>query len=118
MERPARPSLSEISPSVTIDLSIRSGRPCVKGTAIPTAKVWEAFMSRRSIRAIAKDHRISEQAVEDVLRYELTNHAGQGLVIGSLESENAFRQMDEMLDEWRQREGLKPLRPYAALQRS
>jgi uncharacterized protein (DUF433 family) len=102
-----RPSLSEIAPSVMLDASIRGGHPCVKGTALPTIRLWEAFTgkTRRSIRAIARDHRISEEAVEDVLRYELTNRSGQGFIMGSLEGEDATRQIDEMLDDWLVAEG-------------
>jgi uncharacterized protein (DUF433 family) len=94
--------MQEIAPSVWIDPGIRSGEPCVAGTALSTKKVMAAFQRRRSIRAISKDHRISEAMVEDVIRYEMSKATGEGLAVSGMDSEDAFRQIDHMMEKWDQ----------------
>ncbi len=67
----------EKSPRVVqIDPQISFGRPVLVGTGIPTDVVVERFRAGDSIIDLAEDYDITEEKVEEAIRYEaLTKRA-------------------------------------------
>jgi uncharacterized protein (DUF433 family) len=55
---------------VTLDPFVNSGRPCITGTRIATASVWERFKRGTSLKRLAEKEGCSWEAVEEVVRYE------------------------------------------------
>jgi uncharacterized protein (DUF433 family) len=57
-------------PFVAIDPRIRSGRPCIAGTGVPTSMIAERHEAGDSIALLAKDYGRSQEEIEEALRYE------------------------------------------------
>jgi uncharacterized protein (DUF433 family) len=55
---------------VAIDPRIRSGKPCIAGTAIPTSMIAERHEAGDSIALLAEDYGRSSEEIEEALRYE------------------------------------------------
>jgi uncharacterized protein (DUF433 family) len=55
---------------VMIDPTVRSGQPCLAGTAIRTAPLAERFLAGGSVCDIAEDEGRSPEEVEEAIRYE------------------------------------------------
>jgi uncharacterized protein (DUF433 family) len=61
----------EDSPSfVSIDPRIRSGKPCISGTGIPTSMIAERHEAGDSIALLAKDYGRSQEEIKEAIRYE------------------------------------------------
>lgn len=56
--------------SVVIDPRVQFGRPCLKGTGVPTAAVAERFLAGESIASLTDDFGVAPQLVEAAIRYE------------------------------------------------
>jgi uncharacterized protein (DUF433 family) len=55
---------------IAIDPRIRSGRPCIAGTGVPTSIIAERHEAGDSIALLAKDYGRSTEEIEEALRYE------------------------------------------------
>lgn len=55
---------------VAIDPRVRSGKPCISGTAIPTSIVAERYRAGDSAKLLATDYERSAAEIEEALRYE------------------------------------------------
>jgi uncharacterized protein (DUF433 family) len=55
---------------VTLDPTVNSGKPCITGTRLATATVWEQFRAGTSLKRIVENERVSWEAVEEAIRYE------------------------------------------------
>jgi len=61
----------ETSPQlVAIDPRVRSGKPCITGTGVPTSIVSERYKAGDSITALTKDYGRKQEEIEEALRYE------------------------------------------------
>jgi uncharacterized protein (DUF433 family) len=61
----------EESPAfVAIDPRVRSGKPCISGTAIPTSIIGERYRAGDSIKLLAGDYERSEAEIEEAVNYE------------------------------------------------
>jgi uncharacterized protein (DUF433 family) len=56
--------------TVVIDPAVQFGRPCLTGTGIPTAILFERYNAGDSIRLLADDYRRSPDEIEEAIRYE------------------------------------------------
>jgi len=63
-------SLATDRRSVVIDPRIQFGRPCLRGTGVPTAVVAERFLAGESIASLVEDYGIAAAQIEEALRYE------------------------------------------------
>lgn len=59
----------EIYPGITVDPSVRFGKPCLAGTRLDVATVLGALASGESFDAIAEDYRITRQQILDSLGF-------------------------------------------------
>jgi uncharacterized protein (DUF433 family) len=55
---------------VVIDPRVQFGRPCLAGTGVPTALIAERHQAGDSIRDIAEDYSLQNDAIEEAIRYE------------------------------------------------
>ncbi len=55
---------------VSIDPTIRFGKPCIAGTRIPTSIIAERHEAGDSIALLAEDYGRSQEEIEEALRYE------------------------------------------------
>jgi uncharacterized protein (DUF433 family) len=55
---------------VAIDPRVRSGKPCISGTAIPTSIIAERYRAGDSAKLLTGDYERSEPEIEEALRYE------------------------------------------------
>jgi uncharacterized protein (DUF433 family) len=55
---------------VSIDPRIRSGKPCISGTGIPTSIIAERREAGDSIALLAKDYGRSQEEIAEAIRYE------------------------------------------------
>lgn len=55
---------------VSIDPTIRFGKPCIRGTRIPTSIIAERHQAGDSIQALAKDYGRRAEEIEEAIRYE------------------------------------------------
>jgi uncharacterized protein (DUF433 family) len=55
---------------VVIDPHIRSGRPCIAGTGIPTSIVGERFKAGEDFETLAKDYGRPTEEIQEAIRYE------------------------------------------------
>ncbi len=55
---------------IVIDPRIRSGKPCIAGSAIPTNIIAERYKAGDSLKLLVKDYGRSEEEIEEALRYE------------------------------------------------
>jgi uncharacterized protein (DUF433 family) len=55
---------------VVIDPKIRSGKPCIAGTGIPTGIISERHRAGDSIALLAEDYGRSPEEIEEAIRYE------------------------------------------------
>ena len=53
-----------------IDPRVQFGRPCLRGTGIPTSVIAERYKAGDAISALAKDYDRTPEEIEDALRYE------------------------------------------------
>ena len=55
---------------ISIDPKIRFGKPCIRGTRIPTAIILERHQAGDSIDLLAKDYGRNGAEIEEAIRYE------------------------------------------------
>ncbi len=55
---------------VSIDPTIRFGKPCIAGTRIPTSIIAERHEAGDSVALLAEDYGRSQEEIEEALRYE------------------------------------------------
>lgn len=56
--------------AIVKDEDVRSGKPVIKGTRVTVKDVVEGFYTvGRSVEQLSEDHGISEEEVEEALRY-------------------------------------------------
>jgi uncharacterized protein (DUF433 family) len=55
---------------ISIDPKIRFGKPCIRGTRIPTAIIAERHLAGDSINLLAEDYGRKEEEIEEAIRYE------------------------------------------------
>ena len=55
---------------VSIDPRIRFGKPCIRGTRIPTSIITERHQAGDSIDLLAKDYGRTPEEIEEAIRYE------------------------------------------------
>jgi uncharacterized protein (DUF433 family) len=66
-----RPAPAEGAPRlVSIDPTIRFGKPCIAGTRIPTSIIAERHEAGDSVALLAEDYGRSQEEIEEALRYE------------------------------------------------
>lgn len=61
------------SDAVCIDPMVKGGRPCVKGTGIPTVVLADRWVAGETYQEIAKDFGIDKRLVEEAIRFEKAN---------------------------------------------
>ncbi len=55
---------------IALDAAVHAGKPCITGTRVATASLWEQFKSGTSLRCIVEKAGCSWEALEEVVRYE------------------------------------------------
>jgi uncharacterized protein (DUF433 family) len=65
-----RQKLEDAPELVAIDPRIRSGKPCIAGTAVPTLIVAERHQAGDSVELLVKDYGRSSEEIQEALRYE------------------------------------------------
>ena len=55
---------------MVIDPRVQLGRPCLRGTGLPTAVIAERHQAGDSIKVLAEDYGRSSDDIEEALRYE------------------------------------------------
>mgnify|MGYP003394866665 CR=1 FL=1 len=55
---------------IAIDPKIRSGKPCITGTGVPTGIISERHKAGDSIALLAEDYGRSPEEIEEAVRYE------------------------------------------------
>jgi uncharacterized protein (DUF433 family) len=65
-----RPSVENAPQFVVIDPRVRSGRPCIAGTGVPTSIIAERHRAGDSIRLLVEDYGRPQEEIEEALRYE------------------------------------------------
>jgi uncharacterized protein (DUF433 family) len=63
-------SLENDPRAVVIDPRVQFGRPCLRGTGIPTDVIMDRFLASESIESIAADYGVDARRVEEAIRYE------------------------------------------------
>lgn len=59
----------ELSSGITVDHSIRFGKPVIRGTRVPVDTVVARVANGMSIKEVAAEYGITEQDVYNALRY-------------------------------------------------
>ena len=59
----------EIAPGITVDPSVRFGRPVVKGTRVPIDIILGQLAAGLTVDTVAEEYGVSRDAVLAVLRY-------------------------------------------------
>jgi uncharacterized protein (DUF433 family) len=65
-----RPAIEEAPKLVSIDPTIRFGKPCIAGTRIPTAIVAERFQAGDTVPTLVEDYGRTTEEIEEAIRYE------------------------------------------------
>lgn len=55
---------------ISIDPSVRFGKPCIAGTGIPTRIITERYFAGDQVSLLAEDYGRSIQEIEEAIRYE------------------------------------------------
>lgn len=55
---------------VALDPAVHAGKPCITGTRVATARLWEQFKGGTSLRRIVEKEGCSWEALEEAIRYE------------------------------------------------
>lgn len=59
----------EIAPRITVDSSIRSGRPVIQGTRVPVELVLAKLAGGMSAEDVAREYEITQDDIRAVLAY-------------------------------------------------
>ena len=59
----------EIYPGITVDPSVRFGKPCLAGTRLDVATVLGALAAGETFEAVAADYQITRKQILDSLGY-------------------------------------------------
>jgi uncharacterized protein (DUF433 family) len=65
-----RPTVEDAPLLIAIDPRVRSGKPCIAGTGIPTGIIIERHTAGDTIALLTKDYGRSSEEIEEALRYE------------------------------------------------
>lgn len=63
-------SIDNDARAVVIDPRVQFGRPCLRGTGIPTDVIIDRFLASETIESLAADYGIEPRQVEEAIRYE------------------------------------------------
>lgn len=66
----SRPSVENAPQLIVIDPRVRSGRPCITGTGVPTSIVVGRHKAGDSVALLANDYGRTPEEIEEALRYE------------------------------------------------
>ncbi len=61
--------MKEITPGITIDPSVRFGKPVIKGTRVPVDLVIKELGAGMTIEEVKREYDITEEQIRAVLRY-------------------------------------------------
>jgi uncharacterized protein (DUF433 family) len=61
--------MAELTLGITVDPSVRFGKPVIKGTRVPVDTIVARVASGMSIKDVAEEYRITEKDVYNVLQY-------------------------------------------------
>ena len=59
----------EIAPGISIDPSVRFGRPIIQGTRVPVATIVARAASGLSFKEIMQEYEITEEDISNALNY-------------------------------------------------
>jgi uncharacterized protein (DUF433 family) len=61
--------MAELTLGITVDPSVRIGKPVIKGTRVPVDTIVARVASGMSIKDVAEEYSITEKGVYNALRY-------------------------------------------------
>jgi len=59
----------EIAPGITVDPSVRFGRPVIRGTRVPVATIVARIATRLAFSEIMEEYEITEEDIYHALKY-------------------------------------------------
>jgi len=59
----------ELAEGITVDLSVRFGKPVIKGTRVPVDMIVARVASGMTVRDVAEEYGITEKDVYNALHY-------------------------------------------------
>ncbi|MBI5364943.1 MAG: DUF433 domain-containing protein [Planctomycetes bacterium] len=67
--------IAEDARTIVIDPRVQFGRPCIRGTGVPTSSIADRFHAGETIASLVDDFGVTREQVEDAIRYERVSRA-------------------------------------------